>query len=571
MRRARLDRLLVGSLVTFLMVVMAVVVGARPAAAVEAGGAPSCAAAEAGVVPDDCWGRFPSSHYDIGCDEGAWNNVGRKVYCALTDMAFQLARTLTTTALWLVGWAFGLDLHSRLGSFATSVAGRLERDLIGPLGLLHFVWLYAVAWAALQAMRGRVTMAGGELLLSVVVAALSGFVLANPAGYLAGVFDTMHSASSAVLAAGTGQPLEPARDGAVLRPVQAEVHRAFVEEPYDHLNWGHSLDGACAEARNRALETGPHGSDNEPRDLMREAGCVEEADFNHDPTGARMFGAVLTSVAACTVVVLLGLMAMTLAVAQVLTIVLFGLAPLALLGGILPGAGREVLWRWLTALLRSVLAVVGMSFVLAVLLMTVTAILEGTQPMGLVERFALLNTVVVAMFVVRKRILSAGHGATAQLGQRLASHRVGGMREAAWMTAPAVAGATGFALASALGPDRGSRTSRLAGTMGRNRLADRRMKRHGNRAAKRVVARERSELRPGLDGTTERRSIVTVDGPVPQTIVGRKARARVERRTVRHHNRHGASRWGATATAPAEAAADEPLESPTTLPDPEEA
>ena len=21
------------------------------------------------MVPDDCWGRFPSSHYDIGCDE----------------------------------------------------------------------------------------------------------------------------------------------------------------------------------------------------------------------------------------------------------------------------------------------------------------------------------------------------------------------------------------------------------------------------------------------------------------------------------------------------------------------
>jgi hypothetical protein len=552
--------LLVGAFVTFLLVLAPIVFLARAAAASAASAASTCEPVDDGLVPDDCWGTVPSSHYDIGCDEGAWSHVVRKVYCALTDLAFQTGRALTSTALWLVSWSFGLDLHSRLGTFATDVGDRLERDVIGPLGLLHFVWPYAVTWAALQAIRGRVTMAGGELLVSVVVAAMSAFVLGNPSGYLAGVFETMHGASTAVLAAGTGQPVDA--DGEeVLRPVQAEVHRAFVEEPYDHLDWGRSLTGACAEARDRVLRDGPHGNDNEPRDVMRSAGCDAEADFNHDPSGSRMFGAVLTLTAATTVLVLLALMAMTLAVAQVLAIVLFVMAPLAFLGGIVPGAGREVLWRWATALLRVVIAVVGMSFLLALLLMTVTAVLSGTEPLGLVERFALLNTVVVAMFVARKRILTAGHTATAQLGQRLSSHRAGGVREAHWMTTPAVAGATGFALGSALGPDRSSRSSRLAGTMGRSHLAERRMRRHSRRARTQVVARERSELRVGLDGQTERRSTVSVDGPVPRSRIGRQARARVEQRAMHRHGRHEKRRgWSHSNSddTTAESAAPEP-------------
>jgi hypothetical protein len=551
----RHGRLLVGAFITFLLLTTSAVAGARPASASEPAPASTCTSTESGVVPDDCWGRYPSSHYDIGCDEGAWNNVVRKVYCALTDLAFQSGRALTSTALWLVGWSFALDLHSRLGAFATDIAGRLDHDLIGPLGLLHFVWLYAMVWVALQAMRGRLAMAGGELLVSLVVAALSGFVIVNPAGYLAGVFETMHGASSAVLAAGTGQQLDADPSGDVLHPVQVEIHRAFVEDPYDYLDWGHALSGACAAARDQLLANGPHGNDDQPRDAMRSAGCDEEAEFNHDPSGSRMFGAVLTLVAALSVVALLALMAMTLAVAQVLAIVLFSLAPLAFLGGILPGAGREILWRWLTALLRAVLAAVGMSFVLAVLLMAVSAVLSGTEALGLVERFALVNTVVVATFVVRKRILTAGHTATAQLGHRLAGRRAGGAREAAWMAAPALAGATGFALASNIGSDGRSRSSRMAGNVRRNHLANQRMRRHGRRmerrASARVTARERSELRLGLDGSVERRSSLNVDGPVARTAVGRRARQRVEQQVARRHARQETRRrWPSAPTMP---------------------
>lgn len=536
------------------MVAIVVLITARPAAAepseppITTTTTTTCETAPtAGVVPDDCWGRFPSSHYDIGCDEGAWNSVGRKVYCLLTDLAYQGARVATASSLWLIQWAFGFDVFDRLGLIATDLADALNHNLVGPLDLARLAWFYAAAWAGLHALRGRLTTAAGELALSIVLAVAAGFVLANPAGYLHGLADTVNGASAAVLAAGTDQqpPSDAPDTETVIEPVQASLHRAFVEEPYDYLNWGQQLTGACATARDRILIDGPHGGDDEPRQIMRDAGCEPQADFNHDPNSSRLFGAILTFVAAVAAVVLLGFVAMTVIVAKVFTLVLWGLAPLALLGGLLPGAGRELLWRWTTSLLRAALAVIGMSFLLALLLLAMTSVLARTAEVGLVERFALLDAVVAAMFVARKRIMTAGHGWASSLGQHLASRRAGGGREVPWLAAPAVAGVTGFALGAAVGADRPTHTGRMAGTVSRNTLANRRVRRQGRAADRRAerrssqtVARERTEIRAGADGEPQARTLVSVDGPVPRSRRARRARDRVEHHAGTAHARH---------------------------------
>src|ERR671918_570814 len=158
------------------------------------------------IVPDDCWGRFPSSHYDIGCDEGAWNHISRKVYCTFTDLAYQGARTSTAVALWLIEWSYGFDVYDRLDGHAIAIADAYNRHLIGPLNLGHFVWFLAIAWAAATALRGRITAAGGELGVSFVVAVLAAVFMANPAGHLHGMFDTMASISGALFATASDHP-----------------------------------------------------------------------------------------------------------------------------------------------------------------------------------------------------------------------------------------------------------------------------------------------------------------------------------------------------------------------------
>ena len=151
------------------------------------------------IVPDDCWGEFPSSNFDIGCDEGAWNHIGRKVYCTFTDLAYQGSRSATATALWMVEWAYAFGVYERLGGPAITIAESYEANMIGPLGLAELAWFYAIAWAGLNILRGKLTLAGGELAASVVMAALAAILLANPAGYLNGAFGELDPYTASML------------------------------------------------------------------------------------------------------------------------------------------------------------------------------------------------------------------------------------------------------------------------------------------------------------------------------------------------------------------------------------
>ncbi|HEY8527834.1 MAG TPA: hypothetical protein VIL48_22920 [Acidimicrobiales bacterium] len=490
----------------------------------EGGGDPSS------IVPDDCWGRFPSSHYDIGCDEGAWNNIGRKVYCTLTDLAYQGGRSTTALALWMVEWAYGFGVYDRFGGPAISIADTYETQLIGPLGLSHLAWFYAIAWAAFAMLRGRVALAGGELLLSFLMAGLAAILLANPSGYLQGAFRTMGTVSGAVLSTGTGQPPpDDALDAdAVLRPLQAQLHRAFVEDPYDYLNWGSTdMPQQCLAMRDRILALGPHGNSDGPREAMEDAGCQEQADFNEKPSAQRLFGAILTLSAASVMAVLVGMVSLTIVVAQIIAVVLFAVAPFAALGAILPGGGRVLALNWLSGLIRVALVVVGMSFVLSLLLLTIQGLLSASNDSGLVERFALVNIVVLAMFAARRRILSAGANMAAGIGGRLAPSAPDG-----WLAAGAVGGITGFAIAaSGDGPGRMRRYA--ASTVASNRGSRKALRTALTAEARALqpVPRETTTFTVDEQGNVTESRSVAISGGQPTTRRARAARARLEQQS----------------------------------------
>jgi hypothetical protein len=508
------------------------------------------------IVPDDCWGRFPSSRYDIGCDEGAWNNISRKVYCTFTDLSFQAARSTTSVSLWLIRWTYGFGVYQALGDPMIAAAATYQHQIIEPLGLVHVAWFYAIAWCAIAGLRGRLTLAAGELATSIVLAGLAGILLANPAGYLHGAFDTMSSLSGALLSTGTGQPppSDTADAQALLAPLQAELHKAFVEDPYDYLDWGGALSGACAAAREEILADGPHGTDDEPRHVMADAGCQAQADFNHDPTGQRLFGAVLTLIATLVMAALIALVAGTILTAQIVAVVLFAVAPFAALGAVLTGGGRELAWRWVAALARVGIVVIGMSFVLSLLLLGIRALLATGDSDDLIERFMLVNLVVIAAFIARKRLVTAGGQLANQLGARLAGRRADGQHAQPWLGPAALGGISGFALGSSLGIDPRSRTGRLVSFATRDHMADRRLRRHYKRSERRAqqpVARERTELTVNAHGELVERHSLSVDGPaippradrtLPGRIgAGRSVRARWARHAVEAQARRRAT------------------------------
>lgn len=491
---------------------------------------------ESSVVPDDCWGRFPSSHYDIGCDEGAWNHITRKVYCTFTDLAFQGARSATATTLWLVEWAYAFGVYERLGGPAIAVAETYESNLIGPLGLVDLAWFYAVVWTGINILRGRLALAGGEFLASVIMAGLAGMLLANPSGYLHGAFDTMGMVSGALLSTGTGQPPpDDALDAdAVLAPLQAQLHDAFVGDPYDHLDWGGSdMPAECAATRDRILSLGPWGNDDAPRAAMDAAGCEAQAEFNADPNGSRLFGSVLTMTAALVMVVLVGLVSLTIVVAQIVAVVLFAVAPFAALGAILTGNARKLALGWIAAMIRVILVVVGMSFVLSLLLLTIEALLSAGADATLVERFALVNIVVIAMFAARRRVLHAGADLAANIGGRLSPQAA--QAEKSWLAAGTVAGVSGFALAGGLDSSPG-RVRTMAQGAASTRVGQRRSFNTSVLAEQRglrPVARENVayNVDPKTGEITRGAPSVAISGGQPMTRRAAAARAKLERRS----------------------------------------
>jgi hypothetical protein len=223
--------------------------------------------------------------------------------------------------------------------------------------------------------------------------------------------------------------------------------------------------------------------------------------------------------------VLVGMVSLTIVVAQIIAVVLFAVAPFAALGAILPGGGRVLALGWLAALIRVVLVVVGMSFVLSLLLLTIQGLLSAGNDSGIVERFALVNIVVLAMFAARRRILHAGANMAASIGGKLTPSAP----EGGWLAAGAVGGITGFALASD-----GAVRKRAAATVAGNRAARRGMRTAltAESRALQPIPRESTTITLDDRGKPKMERAIVVAGGQPTTRRARAAREKLEQRAA---------------------------------------
>ncbi|HET7722074.1 MAG TPA: hypothetical protein VFK43_19035, partial [Acidimicrobiales bacterium] len=194
------------------------------------------------IVPGEEPGPYPTSHYDIGYDEGAWNHFSRKILGFLTETAFGAARWFVRVALWIVNWALGFGFARRLADPAQGAADAYQSQVVDRLGLEYFFLTLAAAYGGWHAMRGRLARGGGEFLVSVTVAAAAATVFAYPGTFLLEALDRTSEVSfeiaSVTTAADPSRPVDPDN---VVAPVAADIHRAFVETPHQLINWGRTI------------------------------------------------------------------------------------------------------------------------------------------------------------------------------------------------------------------------------------------------------------------------------------------------------------------------------------------
>ena len=374
------------------------------------------------------------SSYDIGYNPDPLPNFDL-VLAGMTNFVFIAASWGVALIVWVLDWVFSFGIGRTLGPDAGRLAEVLDLQLFGRLNLVHGGLFTAVAWTGWQLLRNRTARGLTELGVSVLLAGLSGVMLADPvAANCAGV-RVLAGLSGEVLAVATETaPLQFAEvEGcsedagtqyrAQLAPFGQAITTALVVRPALLLNWGTipppDAPGDCRRLAEEALAAGPWGGSNGRRDpLAAVPECYGLTVFNSEPSMHRLAGAVLlllaVGFAAATTVAL----AFTIAVAQVIGLLLVTVGPAVLAFGIVPGVGRQLLIRWLTGLARVALAVLTGAALLAFLVVACQSLLDVTRERPLLVSCLLLCAACGAMFTVRRRLIIAGHRFAVAHGER---------------------------------------------------------------------------------------------------------------------------------------------------------
>jgi hypothetical protein len=380
--------------------------------------------------------------YDIGCaNDGFVGDVGCLTVGTATNLIFSIAKMLVAVAIWLLEAATGFVIEGALTDAATAVADLLDGRVLGPMRLSHLGLVVSALYMGWQFFRGRVGAGAGEFALTLVIFAVLVHVTTGPGfgGAVTGAMQTAGGISAEIvsLAADTDQGAD------VSDKLGGALMAGFVRDPYDTISWGQLLEGTgCADARNQALASGPHGFDDTPRQLMEAAGCQAQAGFNSDATVGRLVGALLYLVVAAAALALLVITAFTLVVAKGLALFLIALLPIALYAGLFPGAGRSLLWHWVSALVRVVALVVVMGVFLAMLVTGLNGLLDVAS--GLWTRFLLVIFFMAVMAVGRRQLLDISSRFADSTLQRLEGGQIGGAHGATWIRPYQAGGLTGL-------------------------------------------------------------------------------------------------------------------------------
>jgi hypothetical protein len=396
---------------------------------------------ENSIYPTTCFGEFPAGVYDLGFDDANLTDFGTRILGTITLAMFGLANGIAHGAIWLVGWGFNFDLLKSLLGDETSInsmVGKVDDNMVGTFGLRDLAWLVLIAWAGYMALKGRLTMVGGELAVSFVLVVLGALLLADPQRYLVAAVTATDQMSAAALTAWRDEGNSETDIDAVIFEVQSQMQEIFVQEPYMVLNWGETLNrdrpetADCYQRALRILSVGPHGAEAWPREYMRrspDADCARLATFNARADTARMVGALLTLVGSLLLLVFMGLLALTVLIAKVALFGLFLLAPFAVVVAILPGGGRRLVWVWLASVGQTILIVVisgGLLSTVLIVQINLSKAVGTVGQVGLVGRFATFDLITFTGIMARRRALGGIQSFTNQLSERLTRATPGG-------------------------------------------------------------------------------------------------------------------------------------------------
>ncbi|MFF2378343.1 hypothetical protein ACFVUW_28535 [Streptomyces xiamenensis] len=412
----------------------------------------------------------PISAYTVKTDTGGWKDIDLKIWNILAQLLFGIAKWVVGFVCWLITWALNFGLAQVLIGPVDSISSTIKHQVIDRMGLpglfLLFAGLYA-GWKILFRERAR---GFAEIVVSLVVAAAAATVLVSPAQVLLGQHEQPQPEGSTMLLSEDGL-LGKAKDftleiasivmsddperaqgssdpNNLAKPITDALVDAFIVKPNQLMVYGTTFDDTCDKAFREfklaefnlndaggnywnAIMMDSIYDTNYMGALDAASQEFEAACGDHKPKAKRAsadlaFSALFVAIAAVIVAVLMVLVTGSFLTAQGWLAFEAIRGHWALCAGILPGGGRAVLWRWLSAIAKAVLGVVLSILFLAIFILIVLALVEADTGDVLAVKFMVIDITAIAGLAGHKRIKQAGQSIAVNLNRRLASARVGG-------------------------------------------------------------------------------------------------------------------------------------------------
>ncbi|MFC8442611.1 hypothetical protein ACFUJT_31175 [Streptomyces griseoincarnatus] len=413
----------------------------------------------------------PISAYSVDSDTGDWNDIDLKIWNLLSQFFMGIAKWFIGFSCWLIDWALDFGLAKILVKPADNIATSLRDQVINRLGLpglfLLFSGLYA-AWHILFKNRSRGFAEAG---MSLVVAAVATTVLLSPAQVLLGTHDQPSPGGSTMLLSDEGvvgkakdlslevsavvlsqNPEGGSKPEDVSKPITDALVDAFIVKPTQLMLYGKTFkDPTCSKAFGEASlvkynfeqmgidffeanRINPTGEATYAAQLTN-AGehftkvCKVKKGDAKKASADTTFSAAFVALAAIIVSVLMVLVTGTFLVSQGWLAFEAMKGHWALAAGILPGGGRGVLWRWVSAIVKAILGVILAIVLLAIFIVVIIALIDAETGEILAARFICLDLAAVAGLVGQKKIKETAKQVSVNLNRRLANARVGGSRQ----------------------------------------------------------------------------------------------------------------------------------------------
>jgi hypothetical protein len=410
----------------------------------------------------------PLQVYNVNVDTGSWDDFDLKIWGFLTSLFFTIAKWLIGFVCWLVTWALNFGLAQIMVTPVADISATIRDQVINRLGLVGLFLTMTVIYGGWHILFRQRARGFAEVGISLVVAAVAATVLLSPAQVLLGTSGAPAAQGSDMLLSNDGvvgkskdlalqvsnlvlsqNPNSSSSDpNSVASPITTGLIDAFVVEPTELMTYGRIFTGDCAKAyavysivqynasnlpTGDLLETRYQNQISDAANKFKDT--CQTKDFNPSAEKASAdttFSALFVAIAAIICVVLITLVSGGFLVAQGWVAFEAIRAPWALTVGILPGGGRATLWRWVSAIIKAILAVVMSVLFLAIFILMILALLKSDTGNVLAVKFLSIDLVAVAGLAGHKKIKESARQVAVGINRKLANAKVGGARRSAF-------------------------------------------------------------------------------------------------------------------------------------------